>query len=219
MTAVGRSRWTTFLLYGSLTVLAVVWLVPMLSALMTSTLPLSQTRAGWWNLSPADLTFGNFARAWDQGLSRYAVNSFIITGLAVVLTVSAGSLAAYAYARMAFRLKATTYFLLITTMIVPVQIILIPMLPWFRTLGLNAGPQEYLGIALVHTAFGAGWAIFMLGGRSSRRSPRTCWRRRGSTAPAGSTSSAASPCHWPSRGSSPSPSSTSCSSGTTCSWP
>jgi ABC-type glycerol-3-phosphate transport system permease component len=67
MTAVGRSRWTTFLLYGSLTVLGVVWLVPALSALMISTLPLSQTRAGWWNLSPADLTFGNFARAWDQG--------------------------------------------------------------------------------------------------------------------------------------------------------
>ena len=153
----------TFLLYGSVTVLAIIWLVPMLSALATATLPLSHTRAGWWNLSPADLTFGNFARAWDQGLSRYAVNSFIITVLAVVLTVSAGSMAAYAYARMAFRFKATTYFLLITTMIVPVQIILIPMLPWSRTLGLNAGPQEYLGIALVHTAFGAGWAIFMLG--------------------------------------------------------
>jgi len=163
MTAVGRSRWTSLLLYGSLTVLAVVWLVPALSALAISTLPLSQTRDGWWNLSLADLTFGNFARAWDQGLSRYVVNSFIITGLAVVLTLAAGSLAAYAYARMAFRFKATTYFLLITTMIVPVQIILIPMLPWFRTLGLNAGPQEYLGIALVHTAFGAGWAIFMLG--------------------------------------------------------
>ena len=48
MTAVGRSRWMTFLLYGSITVLATVWLVPMLSALATATLPLSQTRAGWW---------------------------------------------------------------------------------------------------------------------------------------------------------------------------
>jgi ABC-type glycerol-3-phosphate transport system permease component len=163
MTAVGRSRWTSLLLYGSLTVLGIVWLVPMLSAVMTSALPLSQTRQGWWNFSLGDLTFGNFVRAWDQGLSQYVVNSFIIAGLAVGLTVAAGSLAAYAYARMAFRLKATTYFLLITTMIVPVQIILIPMLPWFRTLGLNAGPQQYLGIALVHTAFGAGWAIFMLG--------------------------------------------------------
>ena len=80
MTAVGRSRWATLLLYGSLTVLGIVWLVPMLSAVMTSILPISQTRQGWWNLSPADLTFGNFARAWDQGLSKYAVNSFIITG-------------------------------------------------------------------------------------------------------------------------------------------
>ena len=57
---------------------------------MTSTLPLSQARQGWWNLSPADLTFGNFARAWDQGLSQYVVNSFIIAGLAVGLTVAAG---------------------------------------------------------------------------------------------------------------------------------
>ena len=30
MTAVGRSRWATFLLYGSLTVLGIVWLVPVL---------------------------------------------------------------------------------------------------------------------------------------------------------------------------------------------
>jgi ABC-type glycerol-3-phosphate transport system permease component len=163
MTGAGRSRRTIVLLYGSLTVLALVWLVPVISAAMISVLPLSQTRAGWWKLSFADVTFRNFVRAWDKGLSQYVVNSFLITGLSVVLTVAAGSLAAYAYARMAFRFKATTYFLLITTMIVPVQIILIPLLPWFRTLGLNGGPQEYLGIALVHTAFGAGWAVFMLG--------------------------------------------------------
>ncbi|MET1071104.1 MAG: carbohydrate ABC transporter permease [Umezawaea sp.] len=163
MTGAGYSRRTVVLLYGSLTVLAIVWLVPVVSTAMMSMLPVSQIRSGWWNLGLADLTFGNFARAWDQGLSSYVVNSFLITILSVVLTVAAGSLAAYAYARMAFRFKATTYFLLITTMIVPVQIILIPMLPWFRTLGLSGGPQEYLGIALVHTAFGAGWAVFMLG--------------------------------------------------------
>ncbi|MQA62936.1 MAG: ABC transporter permease subunit [Actinophytocola sp.] len=158
-----RSRWTIVVLYTSLTILALVWLVPVLSAAMTSALPLSQIREGWWNLSFADLTFGNFVRAWEQGLGQHVVNSFIITILSVALTLLTGSLAAYAFAQMSFRFKATTYFLLITTMIVPVQIILIPMLPWFRTLGLNGGPQEYLGIALVHTAFGAGWAIFMLG--------------------------------------------------------
>lgn len=158
-----RVRSTTVLLYATLTLLAIAWLVPVFSAVMTSVLPLSQIRAGWWNLSPADLTYRNFVRAWEQGLSQYVVNSFIITGLAVTLTVATGSLAAYAFARMTFKFQRITYFLLITTMIVPVQIILIPLLPWFRTLGLNGGPQEYLGIALVHTAFGAGWAVFMLG--------------------------------------------------------
>src|SRR6185312_10133983 len=58
--------------------------------------------------------------------------------------------------------RRLTYFLLITTMIVPVQIILIPLLPWFQTLGLAHGGRQYLGIALVHTAFGAGWAVFMM---------------------------------------------------------
>jgi alpha-glucoside transport system permease protein len=161
MTTVGR-RWA-LALYALLTVLALVWLVPVLSVLSASVLPLTDIRSGWWNVRPRDVLFGNYSRAWQEGLSQYVVNSFVITVLSVLLTVSTGALAAYAYARMSFRLKGITYFLLITTMIVPVQIILIPLLPWFRSLGLNGGPQEYLGIALVHTAFGAGWAIFMLG--------------------------------------------------------
>jgi ABC-type glycerol-3-phosphate transport system permease component len=66
---------------------------------------------------------------------------------------------------MEFRLRGLLYFLLISTMIVPVQIILLPLLPWFRTLGLDQGTwQPFLGIVLVHTAFGLGWAIFMMGG-------------------------------------------------------
>jgi ABC-type glycerol-3-phosphate transport system permease component len=71
----------------------------------------------------------------------------------VPLTVA---LAADAYARMQFRFKRSSYFLLITTMIVPVQIILVPLLPWFRSLGLTGSRKKCLGLALVHTAFGAG---------------------------------------------------------------
>ena len=64
---------------------------------------------------------------------------------------------------MDFRFKRSSFFLLITTMIVPVQIILVPLLPWFRSLGLTGSWKEYIGLALVHTAFGAGWAVFMMG--------------------------------------------------------
>jgi alpha-glucoside transport system permease protein len=164
MTGVRITRRASLLLYGAATALAIVWLVPVLSAFMISMIPLAQTRSGWWEAGLADLTFNNYARAWEQGLSSYVVNSFIITAGAVAISVLVGSSAAYAFSRLKFRFKETAYFLLITTMIVPVQIILIPLLPWFRTLNLTGDVTQYLGIILVHVAFGAGWAIFMLGG-------------------------------------------------------
>ena len=163
MRGIATSRKATFALYGSLTVMSIVWLVPMFTALMISLLPLRQSQHGWWNFSPQQLTLRSYANAWHQGLSSYTVNSLIIAVLAVGLTVTLGTLAAYAFARLPFRAKGILYFLLITTMIVPVQIILIPLLPWFETLHLNSGAWQFFGIALVHTAFGAGWAVFMLG--------------------------------------------------------
>jgi ABC-type glycerol-3-phosphate transport system permease component len=164
MTGIRVTRRATLLLYGAGTALALVWLVPMMSAFMISVIPLSQTRQGWWQAGLSDLTFNNYVRAWEEGLSSYVVNSFIITIGAVALSIVIGSAAAYAFSRLRFRFKETVYFLLITTMIVPVQIILVPLLPWFRTLNLTGDVSQYLGIVLVHVAFGAGWAIFMLGG-------------------------------------------------------
>jgi alpha-glucoside transport system permease protein len=158
------TRRASLILYGIATVLAIVWLVPVLSAFMISMIPLSQTRTGWWEAGLTDFTFNNYVRAWDEGLSSYVVNSFIITLGSVALSILIGSAAAYAFSRLRFRFKETMYFLLITTMIVPVQIILVPLLPWFRTLNLTGDVTQYVGIVLVHVAFGAGWAIFMLGG-------------------------------------------------------
>jgi ABC-type glycerol-3-phosphate transport system permease component len=159
-----RNRLTATALYGSLTAAGLIWMVPVLTALAISVIPISQTRNGWWKAGFADLTFGNYWRAWEQGLSQYVVSSFVITLGSVVLSLLAGSLASYAFARLTFRFKRVTYFLLLTTMIVPIQIILIPLLPWLRTLELATGNLQYLGIILVHTAFGAGWAVFMMAG-------------------------------------------------------
>lgn len=156
------SQWRTLTLYAILTVASIVWIVPVVGAGAIAVLPLDQSTKGWWTADPATVTFANFGRVWDGGLSGYAVNSLIIAVLSVLITLAVGTVAAYAFARMRFRFKGFVHVMLLTTMIVPVQIILIPLIPWFRTLGLNNGSWQYLGIALVHTAFGAGWSIFML---------------------------------------------------------
>ena len=149
-------------LYGGLAVLSLLWIVPVGAAFTISAIPISQTRAGWWNADLNDLTLDNYVEAWRQGLSGYVLNSFVIALGSVVLTVAVGALASYAFARLDFRFRRLAYLLLLTTMIVPVQIILIPLLPWLRTLGLNQGDLQFVGIVLVHTAFGAGWAVFMM---------------------------------------------------------
>lgn len=150
------------LLYGGLTVFSLLWLIPVMTAFMTSIRPLDEIRGGWWNFEDATFTFDNYRRAWDQGLSNFVANSFIITLGSVVVTVATGALATYAFVHLSFRFKRLWFFLLITTMIVPIQLILIPLLPWFRTLGLDQGAWQFVGIVLVHTGFGAGWAVFML---------------------------------------------------------
>jgi ABC-type glycerol-3-phosphate transport system permease component len=161
-----RLRSSTLLLYGTLTVLAIIWLVPTVTVLMTAFRPFAEIRAGWWNLAGASFSLDNFVVAWNEALlGQKVVNSVIITGFSVASTVAIGALASYAFVRLEFRLRGLLYFLLISTMIVPVQIILIPLLPWFRSLGLDQGTwQPFLGVVLVHTAFGLGWAIFMMGG-------------------------------------------------------
>jgi len=163
MSALPRSRRAVLGLYGGLTVLSLLWIVPVMTALMISLLPVEASRRGWWRFPLGELTLGNYADAWEAGLSSHVVNSFLITLGAVAVTVGTGTLAAYAIARLRFRGKRAVYFLLVSTMIVPIQIILIPLLPWFQTLGLSEGRLQMVGIVLVHTAFGAGWAVFMLG--------------------------------------------------------
>ncbi|WP_326600921.1 carbohydrate ABC transporter permease [Streptomyces sp. NBC_01800] len=157
-----RNRLTLTVLYGSLTVASLIWMVPVVTALAISVLPIGQTRDGWWKGSLSELTLANYGDAWSQGLSQYVVASFVITIGSVAVSLAVGSLASYAFARLDFRFKRLTFFLLLTTMIVPVQIILIPLLPWLRMLGLAEGDLQYAGIILVHTAFGAGWAVFMM---------------------------------------------------------
>jgi ABC-type glycerol-3-phosphate transport system permease component len=159
---VRQSKLTLTLLYGGLTVFSLLWLIPVMTAFMTSIRPLDEIRGGWWNFDNATFTFNNYVRAWDQGLASFVANSFIITLGSVAVTVVTGALATYAFVHLSFRFKRLWFFLLITTMIVPIQLILIPLLPWFRTLGLDQGAWQFVGIVLVHTGFGAGWAVFML---------------------------------------------------------
>lgn len=158
-----RSKRWTAALYAAVTVAAVVWLIPVVTALMISLRPPEETRQGWWNLEPFTLTLQPYIEALGDMPPGTVRSTFIITLGAVLVTVTAGVLASYAIVRMRFRGRVLLYFLLVSTMIVPLQLILIPLLPWTRQLGLLGGSwRPFAAIILAHAAFGAGWAVFMI---------------------------------------------------------
>src|SRR5512136_1803351 len=92
------------LLYVVVYALTLLWLVPVIAALITSLRVNSDILArGFWS-TPNVITLKNFALAWTRGgLQHYLPNSFIITLPSLVFTLFLSSLAGYALSRFRFR--------------------------------------------------------------------------------------------------------------------
>jgi putative chitobiose transport system permease protein len=76
---------------------------------------------------PNDFTLNNYAKVWDVlPIPSFFLNSIVVSILVVVLNVVVASLAAYPLAKMRFRGRDTIFYLLLATLIVPVQLTYIP---------------------------------------------------------------------------------------------
>ena len=107
---------------------------------------------------PASPTFDNFLTVWDTyPFGQYLYNSAIVAFLAVGLNLLLCSLAAYPLARLNFRGREFIFALVLATIMIPFQIVMIPLYILAVNLGLG---NTYLGIVLPNltSAFG----IFLL---------------------------------------------------------
>lgn len=105
-------------------------------------------------LLPEEPTLENFGKVLDVfPFWRYLLNSVIVAVLTVILNVLFCSLAAYPLARMNFKGKNIIFILIIATMMIPFQLLMIPVYVISLKLGLQ---NTYLGMVLPHvtTAFG-----------------------------------------------------------------
>ncbi|WP_042142500.1 carbohydrate ABC transporter permease [Paucisalibacillus sp. EB02] len=105
-------------------------------------------------LLPEEPTLSNFSTVMEVfPFWRYLFNSAVVAVLTVVLNVLFCSLAAYPLARMNFKGKNIIFVLIIATMMIPFQLLMIPVYIISLKLGLQ---NTYLGMVLPHvtTAFG-----------------------------------------------------------------
>ncbi|MBC7624818.1 MAG: carbohydrate ABC transporter permease [Aeromicrobium sp.] len=104
--------------------------------------------------SPQSPTFDNFFRVLDsQPFLLYLKNSALVAVVSVTLNLLLASLAAYPLARIPFKGRAVLFIVLLSSMMIPFQLLMIPVYELAVSLGLQ---NTYLGLVLPHacTAFG-----------------------------------------------------------------
>lgn len=111
---------------------------------------------------PDNATLANFGRAiTEAGLQRYALNSFIVATVAVVLTVGVSALSAFAFARLEFPGKEWIFGFYLVTMMIPDMIALLPKFQVLRDFGLT---NSWWGLWVVYVANAVAFNTFLLRG-------------------------------------------------------
>ncbi|PZO77981.1 MAG: carbohydrate ABC transporter permease [Mesorhizobium amorphae] len=142
--------------YAVAIVFALIFIAPLALAALTSLKsPAEITRV---LALPTELYWQNYATAFER-MGRTLFNSLAITAPAVVLSIAIGAIAAYPLAFMHGRGGRFTYFVLLTGMLVPFQIVQIPLFFLIRTLGLY---DTIWGLWLVHTAYAIPFCTFFM---------------------------------------------------------
>ena len=113
---------------------------------------------------PNQFSFENFIFAWmDIGVWQYLLNSILMVFFGTVLQVSVSALAAYALARKKFRGVALVSLIILSTMMLPEEVIAIPLymiINWRLPLIDASLYNSYLGMIL--PVVGWAFSIFVL---------------------------------------------------------
>ena len=103
---------------------------------------------------PTDLAIENYAEVFDKvPFGRQIINSTLITWGTVLGQLISASLAGYAFARLEFQGREALFWIVLATMMIPIQAVVIPVFIFLRNMGL-VDTLWSLILPAVPTAFG-----------------------------------------------------------------
>lgn len=126
-------------IYIALVLVACLTAIPFLWLLMTSLKGSEDIFAFPPALWPDRFHWENYSETWNAvrpSFGSYIINSVLISFATVVSNVILASLAAYPLARMEFKGKGLVFALVLATMMVPEQVIMIPLYKLVLDMGL-----------------------------------------------------------------------------------
>ncbi|MCU1472688.1 carbohydrate ABC transporter permease [Amnibacterium sp.] len=109
---------------------------------------------------PTQLNFVNYVNAWTQaGIGTFFVNTLIVVGGALVLTMVLGAMCAYYLARFEFRGNRVIYWLMVAGLTFPIFLAIVPLFFILKGIGLLG---TLPGLAITYAAFALPFTVFFL---------------------------------------------------------
>lgn len=139
--------------------IALLWLVPLLWMISTAFKPnpeIFRLPLHWIPEQPTLEQFWSSLRVAPFG--RYYANSLFVGGLSTLLTLLFASMAGYAFARLPFRGRALLLGGMLSSTMIPFQVLLIPFFILMTALKLVNTPY---GLVLAYVALYLPFAVFM----------------------------------------------------------
>ena len=132
MTRLSRPRLST----AVLSVLALLWLYPLAWTLTNAIKSSADIYRAPWDV-PWPPAIGNLGEAWSRGrLGLALTNSVYVTVLTVAIVLVLSITAAYSLTRLRPPARALLFLVVLAPLIVPTEVLIVPMFSMFRTLGL-----------------------------------------------------------------------------------
>ncbi|MYD91327.1 MAG: carbohydrate ABC transporter permease [Caldilineaceae bacterium SB0662_bin_9] len=162
-----RGLLKTIYIYSALFVYAVLFLLPfywMLNTSLKEPLRVFQIPPDWY---PNPVVFRNYLDAWvnertdiaaEIPVYNYAKNTVIITVNGVIATTFSSALIAYAFARMDFPGKQAMFLGVISTLMIPFTVLMVPQFILWKNLNWL---DTFLPL-MVPYWFGSAWNVFLL---------------------------------------------------------
>jgi alpha-1,4-digalacturonate transport system permease protein len=144
--------------FGLLVAGALVMIFPLYWMFATAVRPRKELFNGDFDLLPSQLVWSNFSEAWRKlPFTQFYINSLAIAIIAVVVTVFINLLCGYTFAKYKFWGRDVLFLLLISTLMIPIQVI---MVPEFLIVSKLGWVNTYWGVLVPRAAEAFG--IFMV---------------------------------------------------------
>ncbi|MEU4567939.1 carbohydrate ABC transporter permease [Micromonospora sp. NPDC023956] len=116
-------------------------------------------------LLPEVFTPGNYRDGWtnfDISFGRFFLNSAMVSLLSVVGNAVSCLLAAYAFARLRFKLRGVWFAVMIGTLLLPGHVLIVPQYILFRSMGMVGGDWPYLPLLVPQFLATEAFFVFLM---------------------------------------------------------